>query len=152
MPYRNREDEKAHSERYYREHKEHILAYKKHYYLEHKEEKDTYCREYDKRNHEAKKRRLRELNQAVRLEVLTHYGNGRCACIRCGESRLACLSIDHIQHVGAQRKVRRGESTVRWLKKNNYPIGYQTLCMNCQWVKRTENREWEKVDESIKEG
>ena len=28
-----------------------------------------------------------------------------------------------------------------WLIKNNFPSGFQTLCMNCQFIKREENRE-----------
>ena len=31
-----------------------------------------------------------------------------------------------------------------WLKRNNFPEGFQTLCMNCQWLKKEENREYPK--------
>jgi len=84
----------------------------------------------------------------IREEVLTHYGNGQLACLECGESRLACLSIDHISGNGADHRKtlpkyqRSGVAFYRWLKKQRYPQGYQTLCMNCQWVKRAENKEY----------
>ena len=75
----------------------------------------------------------------LKIEVMTHYGNGKQACVNCGENRLACLSIDHINNNGA--KHRREESRVKndfypWLKEHKFPKGYQTLCMNCQWIKR----------------
>lgn len=74
--------------------------------------------------------------------VMTHYGGGKCACIKCGEARLACLSIDHIKGDGAsdRRKLGLGHSSSErfysWLIRVGFPEGYQTLCMNCQWVKR----------------
>jgi hypothetical protein len=37
---------------------------------------------------------------------------------------------------------RTGVAFYRHLKKIGYPNGYQTLCMNCQWVKRAQNKEW----------
>jgi len=78
-----------------------------------------------------------------KIDVLTHYGNGKCACVRCGESRPACLSIDHINGGGTQhiKSVGIGSNFYLWLQKNDYPDGLQTLCMNCQFVKRVENNE-----------
>ncbi len=86
----------------------------------------------------------RERNRQRKLEVLTYYGNGKCGCVKCGEARLACLTIDHLngrkeaQH--AKKKL-AGRDLYIWLKVNGLPNGYQTLCMNCQWVKRIENGE-----------
>lgn len=74
----------------------------------------------------------------LRIEVLTHYGNGKCACVGCGESRLACLTIDHIYGWGNQHRKqskRYGYSFYIQLKRDDYPKGYQTLCMNCQFCK-----------------
>ena len=77
-------------------------------------------------------------------EVLTHYGNGKLACIKCGFDDIKALSIDHINGRGEiDRKNinRRGGMLYFWLRKNNYPEGFQTLCMNCQFVKRITNKE-----------
>ena len=82
----------------------------------------------------------------LKIEVLTYYGGGKCGCVKCGEARLACLSIDHINGKTAlvyedkmpSGKTRHGRDLYCWLKSNGYPSGYQTLCMNCQWVKRYE--------------
>ena len=80
-----------------------------------------------------------------KLIVLVHYGNGKCACVRCGEARPACLSLDHINgrlNTPNIRKELKGRDLYLWLINNNFPDGLQTLCMNCQWVKRFENKEF----------
>ena len=79
----------------------------------------------------------------ARLEVLTHYGNGRCACVKCGFDDIRALSIDHINNDGAIDRKRHlgGTNFTFWLKRHGFPKGYQTLCMNCQWIKRAENEE-----------
>ncbi len=77
------------------------------------------------------------MNEIVLTEkeiVLTHYGNGKLACVKCGESRLTCLTIDHINNDGASdRKVKRllGRGLYHYLILSSYPQGYQTLCFNC---------------------
>lgn len=81
----------------------------------------------------AKQRRL-----DIKSSVLTHYGNGKCACTKCGFSDIRALSIDHIEGNGAEhRKILRrgGLSFYKWLVQNEFPLGYQTLCMNCQFIK-----------------
>ena len=74
----------------------------------------------------------------IKKEVLAHYGKGRLACRMCGESWLACLSIDHINGGGRSHRKELNAYGYRFykkLKKANFPKGYQTLCMNCQFVK-----------------
>ncbi len=67
-----------------------------------------------------------------KLDVLQHYGM-KCAC--CGEETYEFLSIDHINGGGHQHKMKIGNHLYRWLKKNNYPPGFQTLCHNCNAAK-----------------
>jgi len=80
----------------------------------------------------------------VKREVLGHYGKGKCACVNCGEARMVCLSIDHIDGGGNKQRIgslRTADTFYRWLRREGYPLGYQTLCMNCQFVKRFQNKE-----------
>ncbi len=72
--------------------------------------------------------------QQIKLKVLTHYGKGKCACVLCGFGNIKALSIDHIASYGYEDK--HGNALYRSLIKMGFPIGYQTLCMNCQWIKR----------------
>tara|TARA_Y100000310_G_scaffold309125_1_gene352923 strand:+ start:373 stop:915 length:543 start_codon:yes stop_codon:yes gene_type:complete len=73
----------------------------------------------------------------LKVKVLEYYGDGKCACVKCGYDDIRALSIDHIDGGGNdhRRKERIG-NLYHWLWKNEYPDGFQTLCMNCQFIKR----------------
>ena len=81
----------------------------------------------------------------VRRRVLTLYSGGEPKCAWCGEDRMDCLTIDHIQGDGAKQKRELGKITgIRfylYIEKNYDPTRYQVLCMNCQWIKRMQNKE-----------
>ena len=114
-----------------------------------------YDRNYYQRNREKILRRHRErtlenravakrYQQRLKIKVLSHYSKGTIPeCVLCGEERMGCLSIDHIKGDGARQRRELGFSSggkfYRWLIKNNYPRGYQTLCMNDQWLKGGNN-------------
>ena len=74
----------------------------------------------------------------LRIEVLTYYGNGKLACVECGEDNIFCLTLDHVNGGGGEHKRRIGGAVKLYplLKRQGYPSGYQTLCMNCQWKKK----------------
>lgn len=77
----------------------------------------------------------------LKIEVLTHYGYGILACVKCGFSDIRALTIDHINGGGWRHRRKLGLSGnmfYRWLKRTKYPTGYQTLCMNCQFIKSAE--------------
>jgi len=96
-------------------------------------------KEYHKRWYQEKgKAREAKARVDIKIETLTHYGDDRLACVMCGESRLACLSLDHIDGSGRSHKKglnRYGYRFYILLKRQGFPKGYQTLCMNCQFVK-----------------
>ena len=70
--------------------------------------------------------------------IYKHYG-AFCAC--CGEDNPKFLCVDHISNNGNHhRKELKKElgyvpNMFRWLKKNNYPPGFQILCYNCNFAK-----------------
>ena len=82
----------------------------------------------------------RKQRQKNRECVFNHYGN---VCARCGFSDYRALSIDHINGGGTKHRKETGDgsSFYEWLVARNYPDGFQTLCMNCQFIKRYENNE-----------
>lgn len=98
------------------------------------------------------KQQLQEYSQRrsreVKLEVLRHYSKngGEPTCAKCGFSDVRALSIDHILGGGNQHRleenVAAGTHFYQWLRKQDYPKGYQVLCMNCQFIKRHTNKEW----------
>jgi len=79
----------------------------------------------------------KKYRENLRIEVLTYYGQGKLVCVTCGEDRLPSLTIDHINNNGAEHRRQIGSNICLWLKKQGYPEGYQTLCWNCQWMKRS---------------
>lgn len=84
--------------------------------------------------------------QVLRRELLTHYSkNGSCTCVRCGFGDVRALSLDHIEGNGhylrSKGKEPRGSTFYKWIKENGFPTKYQTLCMNCQFIKRSEKGE-----------
>ena len=98
--------------------------YDRNYWLTHKEQ----CRKHGKKH-----------RNFLKGMAMWYYSGGKQGCVVCGESRLPCLSLDHIDDDGAEKR-RAGEASgnalYRWLRQNNYPEGYQTMCMNCQYAKR----------------
>ena len=94
---------------------------------------------------EAKKQKIykekaKEKQKRLKLEVLRHYSPDlKC---RCGFSDVRALSIDHIKGNGFKHRKEIGNvNFYQWIKKNNFPKGFQVLCFNCQWIKRVENNE-----------
>ncbi len=126
-------------QRLYREiNRNRIINQQKQYYKEHRAEILA-------------KSKMRDL--LTKLEVLTYYGNGKCKCVKCGFFDMRALSIDHINGGGCQHRKDKhilfSSKFYELLKKDGFPIGYQTLCMNCQFIKRfvnNESPEWIKGD------
>ena len=72
-----------------------------------------------------------------RIEALKHYGKGKVECACCKERIMEMLSIDHINDGGRiHRKLNKNSRNLTiWVTKNNYPEGFQILCVNCNWAK-----------------
>ena len=74
--------------------------------------------------------KAKQWQDAKRLVVLTHYGNGFVKCACCGETEIKFLAIDHIG--GGGRKLLREEiETPSSLIKDGLPNGRRILCHNC---------------------
>ena len=127
---------------YYAEHKQEILERVKLYREAHRDAHRISGRKYA-HSHKVQMRVNGILyHQHMKEQALSHYGNGQIACVKCGYSDIRALSIDHINGGGNQeRKSEKSKNIYRFVVLNNYPAGYQTLCMNCQFVKKKENQE-----------
>lgn len=91
---------------------------------------------------EIQRARRRKHEQELKKKVLTHYGGGKLVCVKCGYSDLRALSLDHIAGGGSRRLRGHTAQALRYkLIAAGYPEGFQTLCMNCQFIKRDENNE-----------
>lgn len=123
MAYKDLEKRRAAGRAYYVAHVEKIKQVKRAYYLTHKEKEWA-------------------VRQRTRFDVLQYYSNGIPSCANCREQDLIVLTIDHINNDGAKLRKTQGTGTrfYRWLKRNNYPEGYQVLCWNCNARKELERQ------------
>ena len=115
---------------YYLRNRERILDRRRKYYETHKLKIMQYQLGYRKSYYFKRK-----------IEVLSYYSSGANVCAHCGFDDIRALSIDHIDGGGTKHRKEIKGDMYDWLKRNNYPKGYQVLCMNCQFIKRVERRE-----------
>lgn len=76
--------------------------------------------------------------QEAKRKVFEYYGL-KCACKKCPypEPGIEFLNVDHINNDGSEhRKKIKNYDIYRWLIKENFPPGFQTLCWNCNLAKR----------------
>ena len=67
---------------------------------------------------------------------------GGAACRRCSFSDRRALQIDHVDGNGnSHRKEYPIGSTRFYRYVEEHPAEFQILCANCNWIKRSENRE-----------
>ena len=94
------------------------------------------------------KYKLCQVCRQIRLDsyhstkVLSYYGS---KCVECGESRLGCLELDHVNNDGAQHRrdinndarYTTGTKLYQWLVDNDFKCNYelQILCANCHALK-----------------
>lgn len=80
-----------------------------------------------------KKNELTKARDAkYRRALLTAYGGDPPGCVCCREQQMLFLSVDHINGGGRkQRQQMGGGGFATWLRRNNYPAGFQVLCHNC---------------------
>lgn len=71
-------------------------------------------------------------HQNLKKRVLDAYGNV-CRC--CGDRHYEFLTIDHIDPKQKLSLADVGGSLYRRLVKENFPLGFQTLCWNCNTAK-----------------
>jgi len=122
------------------------FSHNKHY----KDGKNIYCkpcrvklqRQYFLRRPETQRAYKRKWTQENRYKVLLHYCDGNIKCAKCPYTDIRALSIDHINNDGSKHRKQVGHNYVyRWIIKNNFPSGFQVLCMNCQFIKEYERNQ-----------
>lgn len=117
-----------------------MTSHYKKWYDAHKDEARAKKREAMKRyrseNPERYANHSRESKARLKEFVFDIYGRA-CAC--CGFSDVRALTLDHILNNGAEERKEHGERGVyRRALLPEFRSEYQTLCMNCQFIKRVE--------------
>lgn len=128
----NREDISSQRKKYYVENKERICAYRRAYYQENKNKINAW---HNNRN------------ALLKTKILSYYSIANYpVCAHCGITDIDLLTIDHINNDGKQHRevVGEGSHLYNWLRRNDYPDGFQVLCFNCNRKKETLRRRNEK--------
>ena len=82
---------------------------------------------------------LRNLYKERREAVLDKLGR---VCVRCGFSDIRALQVDHVDGGGVKHHIiNRGSSFHKQVLEDTSGA-YQILCANCNWIKRSENKEY----------
>ena len=87
--------------------------------------------------HKNKEMHILTLQKRVRkmkTQIFEAYGGAKCQC--CGEDRFEFLTIDHINGGGNthRKEIGGGRAIYYWIIRNNFPVGFRILCMNCNWA------------------
>ena len=124
--------------------KDKIAIKRKQYYQLNRERLCAISREYNKSHKTQISVINKKKHDALKLECINVYSNGKNVCACCGESHVVFLALDHVNNDGnKQRKEwfgknsRSGRGTYERLKAGGWPNKdhYQILCWNCNWAK-----------------
>ena len=105
-------------------------SYSKSYYNLNKEKESARGRLYYNRNKERISHRQKKWFRKLKIDVLTAYGS---YCLCCGEQEPVFLTIEHPNKDGSKERKEIGLGTTFYcyLRRENYPSGYEVLCYNC---------------------
>ena len=148
MPLKDPEQRREYEKEWHRQNANWLREYRLAYYKTHQAElavkqKQKYQKDLAKSRRKSRESATRDRGR-LRYDVLCHYSNdGKPVCVKCGFSDMRALSLDHIKGNKERKRIRTmgGVIFYRKLRQQGFPEGYQTLCMNCQFIKRVENKE-----------
>lgn len=69
----------------------------------------------------------------IRHEMYKQYGGEFCA--NCGETLFEALTLDHINGCPKEERCCSTMRAFRKLKAQGWPLGFQVLCYNCNFLK-----------------
>lgn len=110
------------------------------FYLQNKDRIKEKRKQYYQKNKNVIKQKTKKYYESWKTYnkfiTIFHYTEGRMMCQNCDEDIIELLTIDHIEGGGNKHRKETGKANLYvWLRKNNYPQGFQILCYNCNLVK-----------------
>jgi hypothetical protein len=112
--------------------KDHVKETIKNWYKNNKEHCREYIKNWEEKNKEQVVQRCKIRYDKQKNIVFDHYGR-KCSCPGCNEDHFEFLTIDHINGGGHKHRKTLTINFYHWLIKNNFPLEYRTLCMNCNF-------------------
>lgn len=123
--------------KYREKYKENIKNKKQVYYKNNSDYIKEKTVKFQKSNPDKVKIYSKQSRLNLKLEIFNHYCNNDICCKHCGLKTVELLTVDHI-HGGGNKHKKEVRSLYSWIKRNNYPDGFQILCWSCQLRKKTE--------------
>ena len=114
------------------------LAKSKKYNQEHQEERRQYAQKPEVKRYRIKYHRDNRID-CLKIYSKKISNSSEPICSSCGLKDVRFLQIDHINGVTVDDG-RGASNLVGYLRRNNYPGGYQVLCGNCNWLKEFEDK------------
>lgn len=138
---KNAEHIKEYQRKWQEKNAEAIKEYSKEYYWKHREQQIAAVERSSKTERGRKRKRDNQnrYNRELRAALLDMIGT---RCVRCGFDDPRALQIDHVNG-GGRRHRSQFKSTKKYYKAimESGGTGYQTLCANCNQIKKFENHE-----------
>lgn len=105
---------------------------------EYRPRKAELMRKYRSENPEKYAAQSRKAKAKERESLFEMYGH---CCVICGFTDKRALTLDHKLNNGNDERRRLGERGVYMRARKEYlPKEYQIICMNCQFIKRVEDK------------
>ena len=110
-----------------------------------KAQKAVWNKEWIEKNRVRYNQFKRDYRVILKQSAMLRYGNGKIECKQCGFNDIDALCLDHINNDGAAHRKTMGlagrgqapgATIYAWVKKENYPPGFQVLCANCNMIKQ----------------
>jgi len=118
--------------------KDYIRQTRREYHEANREKIIARVNEWVKENPDKRRKNRLAYYYRIQDEAIRAYGGYRCKW--CGIDEPLTLTLDHINNDGAAHRkeigTTGGAKLYVWLKRNNYPRGFQVLCMNCNYAKQ----------------
>lgn len=108
---------------------------KRRWYWKHREKNIQVKKQWWIKNRDQLKQQRKIERLELKKTIIQHYSK-EMKCANCGLADLKNLTVDHING-GGERHRRNygltggGYTFYYWLKKKNFPKGYQILCFGC---------------------
>lgn len=117
-----------------------VNGYNRAYYEQNKEKirnrKTELMRQYRQADPEKHRKQSREAKARLKERLFEMYGH---VCVVCGFADKRALTLDHINQNGNEERKLLGERGVYIRALQEYrPDEYRTLCMNCQFIERSQ--------------
>jgi hypothetical protein len=113
--------------------KDHVREYASADYAANREDRIRQATEWNREHPERRRKTALAHYYKMQHQAIMAYGGYRCAC--CGETEPLFLSLDHVNNDGKAHRMKLGTlggtKLYKWLRENEWPEGFQVLCMNC---------------------